>query len=99
MHAEGVVSRAKKERRVLPTVMDRIVEAGHQLSRCSGTQEWVKRDWGQLRDHAAKLGRDPAALTFGHCNFTHLVDTASDARAREESKGPFLRGMGQHRSW
>ena len=32
------------------TVMDRIVKAGNWLSRCSGTQEWVKRDWGLLVD-------------------------------------------------
>jgi alkanesulfonate monooxygenase SsuD/methylene tetrahydromethanopterin reductase-like flavin-dependent oxidoreductase (luciferase family) len=81
------------------TVMDRIVKAGHWLSRCSGTQEWVKRDWGQLQVHARSMGRDPKTLTFGHCNFTHLVETASHARAIEESKAPFLRAMGSHRSW
>ncbi|HVQ75910.1 MAG TPA: LLM class flavin-dependent oxidoreductase [Candidatus Binatia bacterium] len=84
---------------IATSVMDRIVKAGHWLSRCSGTQEWVKRDWDQLRQHAAKLGRDPAALTFGHCNFTHLVETASEARALSRSKEPFLRAMGNHRSW
>ena len=41
------------------TVMDRVVKAGNWLSRCSGTQEWVKRDWGQLQAHARALGRDP----------------------------------------
>jgi alkanesulfonate monooxygenase SsuD/methylene tetrahydromethanopterin reductase-like flavin-dependent oxidoreductase (luciferase family) len=84
---------------IATTVMDRIVKAGHWLSRCSGTQDWVKRDWGQLREHAAKIGRDPAALTFGHCNFTHLVETTSEARALEESQEPFFRAMGRHRSW
>ena len=84
---------------IATTVMDRIVKAGHWLSRCSGTQDWVKRDWGQLRAHAAKIGRDPAALTFGHCNFTHLVETTSEARALEESREPFFRAMGRHRSW
>ena len=81
------------------TVMDRIVKAGHWLSRCSGTQEWVKRDWGQLQAHARLRGRDPATLTFGHCNFTHLVETRDEARAIEESRGPFQRAMGTHRSW
>jgi alkanesulfonate monooxygenase SsuD/methylene tetrahydromethanopterin reductase-like flavin-dependent oxidoreductase (luciferase family) len=84
---------------IAKTVMDRIVRAGNWLSRCSGTQEWVKRDWGQLQAHARTLGRDPASLTFGHCNFTHLVDTASHDKAVEASRAPFLRAMGTHRSW
>jgi alkanesulfonate monooxygenase SsuD/methylene tetrahydromethanopterin reductase-like flavin-dependent oxidoreductase (luciferase family) len=81
------------------SVMDRIVKAGRWISRCSGTQEWVKRDWGLLQEHARSLGRDPGQLVFGHCNFTHLTETADDARAREEARGPFLRAMGTHRSW
>jgi alkanesulfonate monooxygenase SsuD/methylene tetrahydromethanopterin reductase-like flavin-dependent oxidoreductase (luciferase family) len=84
---------------IATTVMDRIVKAGRWLSRCSGTQEWVKRDWGQLQEHARARGRDPRRLVFGHCNFTHLVDTADPARALEASRGPFLRAMGSHRSW
>src|SRR5262249_39418164 len=41
---------------IAPTVMDRIVKAGHWLSRCSGTQAWVKRDWGLLQEHARAKG-------------------------------------------
>ena len=81
------------------TVMDRIVKAGNWLSRCSGKQEWVKRDWAQLQRHAKDLGKDPRKLTFGHCNFTHLVDTASHEKAVAQSKAPFLRAMGTHRSY
>src|SRR5215813_9144729 len=81
------------------TVMDRIVKAGNWLSRCSGTQEWVKRDWLQLQEHARLIGRDPRTLTFGHCNFTHLVEEKSHARALARSKTPFLRAMGTHRSY
>src|SRR5262245_16574185 len=84
---------------IAKTVMDRIVRAGHWLSRCSGTQEWVKRDWGQLQEHARALGRAPRALTFGHCNFTHLVDTARHDKAIEASRAPFLRTMGSHRTY
>jgi alkanesulfonate monooxygenase len=84
---------------IAKTVMDRIVRAGNWLSRCSGTQEWVKRDWGQLREHAPKLGRDPRTLTFGHCNFIHLVEEKSHEKALAKSRGPFLRTMGSHRSW
>ena len=79
--------------------MDRIVKAGNWLSRCSGTQDWVKRDWGLLQQHAKSLGRDPKKLTFGHCNFTHLVETSNQEKALEECRGPFLRAMGTHRTW
>src|SRR5919201_2301528 len=58
---------------IAKTVMDRIVKAGKWLSRCSGTQEWVKRDWRQLQGHARRMGRDPKPITFGHCNFIQLV--------------------------
>ena len=84
---------------IAKTVMDRVVKAGNWLSRCSGTQEWVKRDWGQLQEHARSMGRDPKALTFGHCNFIHLVDTANHEKAVAESRQPFERVMGTHRSY
>jgi hypothetical protein len=81
------------------TVMDRIVKAGHWLSRCSGTQEWVKRDWLQLQEHARRIGRDPKTITFGHCNFIHLVDEKNHDRAVARSRAPYVRAMGTHRSW
>lgn len=84
---------------IAETVMDRIVKAGNWLSRCSGTQEWVKRDWGLLKEHARTRGRDPKTLTFGHCNFVHLVEERDHERAVAKSKAPFLRTMGTHRSW
>ena len=84
---------------IATTVMDRIVKAGNWLSRCSGTQEWVKRDWGQLQEHARKLGRDPKTLTFGHCNFIHLTETTSHDKAVAESREPFVRVMGTHRAY
>lgn len=84
---------------IAKTVLDRIVKAGNWLSRCSGTQEWVKRDWGAVQAHARSKGGDPAQVTFGHCNFVHLVETTDHARAVEESREPFLRVMGAHRSY
>ena len=45
------------------------------------------------------MGKDPKKITFGHCNFTHLVDTASREKAIAQSKAPFLRAMGTHRSY
>jgi len=84
---------------IATTVMDRIVKAGNWLSRCSGTQEWVKRDWKSLQAHAKKLGKDPKSLTFGHCNFIHISETADAKKATEEACQPFQRVMGTHRSW
>jgi alkanesulfonate monooxygenase SsuD/methylene tetrahydromethanopterin reductase-like flavin-dependent oxidoreductase (luciferase family) len=84
---------------IAKTVLDRIVKAGHWLSRCSGTQAWGKRDWGQVQAHARALGKDPAGITFGHCNVIHLVDTADHRQALEASREPFLRVMGTHRSY
>lgn len=84
---------------IAKTVLDRIVKAGHWLSRCSGTQEWVKRDWLEIQAHARAMGKDPAALTFGHCNFVHLVETRNHGEAVERSREPFLRVMGPRRSY
>ncbi len=84
---------------VARTVLDRIVKAGNWLSRCSGTQEWVKRDWGEVQAHARAMGTDPRSVTFGHCNFIHLVETSNHAKAVEQSREPFLRVMGTHRSY
>jgi alkanesulfonate monooxygenase SsuD/methylene tetrahydromethanopterin reductase-like flavin-dependent oxidoreductase (luciferase family) len=84
---------------IAKTVLERIVKAGHWLSRCSGTQDWVKRDWQEIQDHARVTGRAPSSITFGHCNFIHLVETGSHAEAVERSREPFLRVMGTHRSW
>jgi alkanesulfonate monooxygenase SsuD/methylene tetrahydromethanopterin reductase-like flavin-dependent oxidoreductase (luciferase family) len=81
------------------SVLNRIVKHGHWLSRCSGTQEWVKRDWAAIQAHARSMGCHPEAVTFGHCNFIHLVETDDHARAVEESRAPFLRVMGTHRSY
>ena len=80
-------------------VLTRIVRAGNWLSRCSGTQAWVKRDWEQVRAHAKTMAADPAAVTFGHCNFIHLVEGADQAAALAASREPFLRVMGTHRSY
>jgi len=84
---------------IAKTVLDRIVKAGHWLSRCSGTQEWVKRDWEAIKSHARTQLKDPATITFGHCNFIHLTETTDHAKALEEARGPFGRVMGAHRSF
>lgn len=83
---------------IAETVKDRIVKAGNWLSRASGTQEWVKRDWGMIRQHAELRGVDPDEITFGHCNWFHLVDAKNRADAIEQQTAAFTRVMGTHRS-
>jgi hypothetical protein len=58
----------------------------------------VKRDWMYLRKYGERGPRQSKPLVFGHCNFTHLVETADEETAIAESKGPFLRALGT-RAW
>ncbi len=77
------------------SVRERILGADWWLSRCSGKQEWVKRDWEMIQQHAAYRGiKGPR---FGHCNFTMLVDTSDSAKAKEIQHGYFRQVMGTHR--
>ena len=59
---------------IAKTVMDRIVKAGHWLSRCSGTQEWVKRDWGQLQAHARAMGTHRTWEHLQECYMAGSID-------------------------
>ena len=77
------------------TVRERILSADWWLSRCSGTQEWVKRDWELIQGHAADRGQEPPR--FGHCNFTMLVDTDDSAAAKKVQHEYFREVMGPHR--
>ena len=78
------------------TVLNRILNADWWLSRCSGQQEWVHRDWQLIQDAAAERGT--TCPRFAHCNFMHLVDTSDPAKAREEQHVYFAQAMGTHRS-
>ncbi len=78
------------------SVLERIVHADGWISRCSGSQEWVKQDWEKIKARAAELGREPPR--FGHTNFTYIVDTADGDKAREIQHGFFRQVMGDHRS-
>jgi alkanesulfonate monooxygenase SsuD/methylene tetrahydromethanopterin reductase-like flavin-dependent oxidoreductase (luciferase family) len=77
------------------SVKDRILSADWWLSRCSGKQEWVKRDWELIQSEAAKAGTAPPR--FGHTNFVYLVDTDDSARAKQIQHRYFEQVMGTHR--
>lgn len=81
------------------SVKERIVKAGRWLSRASGKQEWVKRDWQQIRAHAELRGVDPDSITFGHCNWFHFVDSNDREKVLAEQRAAFERVMGKHRSF
>jgi alkanesulfonate monooxygenase SsuD/methylene tetrahydromethanopterin reductase-like flavin-dependent oxidoreductase (luciferase family) len=78
------------------SVKERILSADWWLSRCSGKQEWVKRDWQLIQDEAAAAGTEPPR--FGHTNFTMLVDTSDAEAAKEVQHQYFAEVMGTHRS-
>jgi alkanesulfonate monooxygenase SsuD/methylene tetrahydromethanopterin reductase-like flavin-dependent oxidoreductase (luciferase family) len=81
------------------SVKRRIVKAGRWLARASGTFEWVKRDWQELRAYAPTMGKDPDSLVFGHCNFFHLVDAKKREDALAIQRKSFERVMGTRRSF
>ncbi len=83
---------------IAESVKRRVVKAGNWLSRASGKQEWVKRDWRKLTDYAQANGVDPASMTFGHCNWFHFVDADTREAAIAEQAPHFQRVMGTHRS-
>jgi alkanesulfonate monooxygenase SsuD/methylene tetrahydromethanopterin reductase-like flavin-dependent oxidoreductase (luciferase family) len=82
-----------------PSVVHRILEHKRWLSRCSGTQEWVIRDWQLIRAEARQAGQDPDRLVFGHCNFTYFTPFADHDDALAVQRPYFLRAMGGRRSF
>src|SRR5687768_5181278 len=81
------------------TVKRRIVKAGRWLARASGTHEWVRRDWQELKAYAKQMGKDPDSLVFGHCNFFHFVDAKKREDALALQRKSFERVMGTQRSF
>ena len=83
---------------IAESVKRRVVKAGRWLSRASGKQEWVKRDWRKLTDYAEANDVDPATMTFGHCNWFHFVDADTREAAIAEQAPHYQKVMGTHRS-
>jgi len=82
-----------------PAVLNRILDADAWISRCSGNQEWIKRDWGQIKEGLAARGRPVESLKFAHTNFTYIVDTANREKAHEIQQPFFEQVMGSHRTF
>jgi len=82
-----------------PSVVRRILKHRRWLSRCSGTQEWLSRDWKLIQEEAQKAGQKPADLVFGHCNFTFFTPFKRREDALAAQRPYFIRAMGERRSY
>ena len=80
-------------------MLARIAGADGWLARAAGSQQMVKDDVRAIRDHLAKIGRDPDSLRYGHLNFPHLVDTTDREKALSLQRPVFERVMGTHRTF
>ena len=81
---------------IATTVMDRIVKAGNWLSRCSGKQEWVKRDWAAARAaRRRRWGRtrrsSPSATATSPTSWTPRATTRPSRSRRRPSSAPWAR--------
>ncbi|WP_052372965.1 LLM class flavin-dependent oxidoreductase [Amycolatopsis taiwanensis] len=81
------------------SVLNRIAGADAWLSRCSGTQDRLLRDWTTVGDHLESLGKPRDAVRFAHCNFIHLSPGKTRSQALEEQHEHALRAFGTHRSY
>ena len=99
----GRLARARPDEHDVPviakTVMDRIVKAGNWLSRCSGTQEWVKRDWAQLQAARRGARAGPEGAHLRPLQLHPPGGHGATTRRVAQSKAPFLRAMGTHRTY
>lgn len=84
---------------VPPSVMRRIGKADAWLSRCSGTQEFLLRDWEKVKAYLGEINRPVESLRFAHCNFIHVSPGKTRADALEEQQQPAREAFGTHRSY
>lgn len=81
------------------TVLNRIAKADTWLSRCSGTQTLLLRDWNTVQDHLESIGKPRDAVRFAHCNFIQMSPGKTRAEALAEQYQPALRAFGDHRTY
>jgi alkanesulfonate monooxygenase SsuD/methylene tetrahydromethanopterin reductase-like flavin-dependent oxidoreductase (luciferase family) len=82
-----------------PSVLRRILSSNAWLARNSGTNEWLKRDWAQIREALRAAGRPDSDVRFHHVNFTYVVDTDDREKALAIQRPFFEQVMGSHRSF
>lgn len=81
------------------SVLNRIANADAWLSRCSGTQDRLLRDWQTVQDHLESLGRPRDSVRFAHCNFIQVSPGKTRAEALAEQHDAAVRAFGTHRSY
>lgn len=84
---------------IAPSVLRRIGKADAWLSRCSGTQEFLLRDWEKVKAYLGEIGRPSESLRFAHCNFIQMSPGKTREQALREQEGSARRAFGTHRSY
>lgn len=82
---------------VPPTVMRRIARSDAWLSRCSGTQEFLLRDWEKVKAYMS--GQDKDLPRFAHCNFIDMTPGLSREKSLEAQHENAIAAFGTHRSY
>ncbi len=84
----------------VPTsVMRRIARSDAWLSRCSGTQEFLLRDWEKITAYMAENHPDRELPRFAHCNFIQMTPGMSRQQALDAQHEHAIRAFGTHRSY
>lgn len=81
------------------SVLNRIANADAWLSRCSGTQDRLLRDWETVQAHLESLGKPRDSVRFAHCNFIQMSPGKTREQALEEQHQHAVRAFGTHRSY
>lgn len=81
------------------TVLNRIAKADAWLSRCSGTQDRLLRDWEKVQSHLESLGKAKDSVRFAHCNFIQMSPGKTRAEALDEQHEHAIRAFGTHRDY
>ncbi|MBO0807620.1 MAG: TIGR03619 family F420-dependent LLM class oxidoreductase, partial [Actinobacteria bacterium] len=88
---------ASPERPVMaPAVRRRIAASDGWIARPTSLPAQIAEDLAEIRPALEAAGRDPAAFTFAHENFLHLVPTEDRAKALAEQRRAYAEIMGQH---
>ncbi len=84
---------------IAPSVLRRIGKADAWLSRCSGTQEFLLRDWENVKRYLGEINREVSTLRFAHCNFIQMSPGKSRQEALDEQDENARRAFGTHRTY
>lgn len=90
---------SEPQERAAETVIQRIARSDGWSSLPQATPDLLAADWQRIQAAARELGRDPAAVTFGHMNYFHLVDTNDRDKALDVQRLMFDQYVGEQRPW